>query len=214
MNGLDPTRPKELVLVAGPNGAGKTTIAKTYIASRFPFWPQVNADRVLERLQSLAPLVPGPAEAIRAAEMVDETVRCLSALGEPAIVETVLSSDKYRSLVTIARRSGLIFRLVYVSTDHADINVNRVAARVAVGGHDVPEDRIRSRWFRSMANLPWFAARADRLIVFDNSGIATRAIAKRHLGGRLEVLEETHPAGSALLAHRGMLTITLAADAS
>ena len=68
MNLLDPRRPKELILVAGPNGAGKTTIAKDYIDSRFPFWPQVNADRLLDRLRTLGSLAPRTADAIQAAE--------------------------------------------------------------------------------------------------------------------------------------------------
>ena len=198
MTTLDPTRPRELVLIGGPNGAGKTTIAKSYIATRFPFWPQVNADRLLERLLELGPLAPRPGSALTAAEMVDETVRSLCALGEPCIIETVLSSDKYKSLVDVARNSGLILRLLYVATDAPSINVERVAERVAAGGHNVPEDRIRARWHRSLSNLPWFAARADRLVVFDTSGTTIRPLALRHLGGPLEILEPSHPAAATL----------------
>lgn len=182
------------MLIGGPNGAGKTTIARSYVSARFPFWPQINADRLLERLHELGPLAPKSGTPLIAAEMVDETVRSLCALGEPCIVETVLSSDKYKSLVAVARASGLIVRLLFVATDAPSINVGRVAERVAAGGHDVPVDRIVSRWHRSLANLPWFAARADRLVVFDNSGTSIRPLALRHLGGALEVLDVDHPA--------------------
>jgi len=66
------------------------------------------------------------------------------------------------------------------------------------GGHDVPEDKIRERWSRSMDNLSWFAARADRVVVFDNSGDVPRVIALRHLGGVLELRDPQHPAGQRL----------------
>jgi predicted ABC-type ATPase len=92
----------------------------------------------------------------------------------------------------------LIVRLVYVTTTHPDINVARVAQRVLAGGHHVPEDKIRERWQRSMDNLAWFAARADRLVVVDNSGQTLTVLALRHLGGELELLAEQHPVSERL----------------
>ena len=177
------TRPAELVLVAGPNGSGKSTIADTYIEERFPIWPKLNADRLLLGLKHNKLLNPKPDPAIQAAQMVDTTASGLAVLREPFVLETVLSSPKYERLVWVARRSGLIFRLIYVTTESSDINVERVRQRVQSGGHDVPEDRIHSRWRRSMKNLGWFAERADRLIVADNSGSSLKVLALRHLGG-------------------------------
>lgn len=97
-------------------------------------------------------------------------------------VETVLSTDKYRRLVEEAKRRGLEFRLIYVLLDSPDRNVERVRLRVAKGGHDVPEDRIRARYERSLAQLPWFFDRADRAWVFDNSAATPRLVAEKHEG--------------------------------
>lgn len=193
-------RPAELVLVAGPNGSGKSTIAEDYIQRRFPIWPKLTADRLLIALEKERALTASPHPAIQAARIVDTTARCLAMLAEPFVLETVLSSDKYRPLVGTARRAGLIFRLVYVTTIHAEINVARVQQRVRAGGHDVPEDKIRDRWVSSMNNLPWFASQADRLVVVDNSGQRPRVIALRHLGGPIEIDNESerHPAGTRL----------------
>lgn len=191
-------RPAELVLVAGPNGSGKSTIAEDYIQRRFPSWPKLTADRLLIALDKEKALEPSSHPALQAAQLIDKTAKCLAMLAEPFVLETVLSSDKYQSLVSVARRAGLIFRLVYVTTVHPDINVARVQQRVRAGGHDVPEDRIMKRWARSMNNLPWFAARADRLVVVDNSGQAPRVIALRHLGGPVEIEDGRHPAGARL----------------
>lgn len=192
------TRPAELVLVAGPNGSGKTTIAEAYIQPRFPLWPKINADRLLLVLEGTTPLDTRSPPAIQAAQMVDTTAMCLAMLREPFVLETVLSSDKYKQLVPIARGVGLIFRLVYITTETPDINVERVRQRVAAGGHDVPTDRIHARWHRSMDNLEWFAARADRLVVADNSGPRLVVLALRHLGGKLEIHEPSHPASQRL----------------
>lgn len=79
--------------------------------------------------------------------------------------------------------------------------------RVLDGGHDVPEDKIHDRWHRSMGNLPWFAARADRLIVADNSGSEPVALALRHLGGELELIERNHPATRGLAPLADQLVI-------
>lgn len=150
-----------------------------------------------------------PPSPLDAARKIDETALTLATLGMPFILETVLSSDKYKPLINLARSREMVFRLVYITTETSAINVARVAMRVADGGHDVPEDRIHSRWRRSMDNLPWFAARADRLIVADNSGAKLKALALRHLGGALEIADEheQHPAGVRLSALRGTLPV-------
>lgn len=60
-------------------------------------------------------------------------------------VETVLSTDKYRRLVLEAKRRGFVVCMIFVFLSDAQLNVERVRIRVLKGGHDVPEDRIRSR---------------------------------------------------------------------
>jgi predicted ABC-type ATPase len=170
-----------------------------YIQQRFPLWPKLNADRVARALvEEEQATTAAPPQVLEAARLVDTTAQCLTLLREPFVLETVLSSDKYRSLVPAARRAGLIFRLVYVTTMHPDINVARVRQRVLAGGHDVPVDKIRERWQRSMDNLGWFAARADRLVVVDNSGQTLTLLALRHLGGELELHVDGHPASERL----------------
>jgi predicted ABC-type ATPase len=202
----------ELVLVAGPNGSGKTTITEAYLAERFPSWPRLNADQLLVdllaewRQSKSTDRPPGPLDAAR---RIDETAFTLAALGAPFILETVLSSDKYRRLIRVARSHEMVFRLVYVTTETSRINVGRVAMRVEDGGHGVPEDRIHSRWERSMDNLAWFAARADRLVVWDNSGTSLRVLGVRHLGSALELNDELrhHPAFDRLAELRGMVPV-------
>jgi predicted ABC-type ATPase len=107
-------------------------------------------------------------------------------------VETVLSTDKYQKLVSFAHERGFGVRLVYVYLKTPDINVDRVAARVSKGGHDVPEDKIRSRWTRSFKQLAWFLANADRTDIFDNSEAEPRLVLSRQ-GPELEVYGKLIP---------------------
>lgn len=193
----------ELVVVAGPNGSGKTTVVSAYIDERFPRLPKLNADAVALELRGADAGLTGDELAERAASIVDARAHRLAGDATPFVIETVLSSDKYRGLVELARARGLIFRLVYITTVDPATNVERVRQRVASGGHDVPEDRIRSRWTRSMDNLPWFAVRADRLLVADNSGEAPVVLALRHLGGPIELARPAHPASQRLARHVG-----------
>lgn len=86
------------------------------------------------------------------------------------LVETVLSSDKFQPRVTEALDAGFRLGLVFVTLRSAALNVARVADRVIEGGHDVPTDRVLARRERSHAAFGWFAARAHRGLLIDNTG--------------------------------------------
>ncbi|MGB7077506.1 MAG: hypothetical protein WBD53_09985 [Xanthobacteraceae bacterium] len=105
-----------------------------------------------------------------------EAVRRIEAWLETSInahqsvgVETVLSTSKYRRLVRAAKRRGFEIRLIYVILETPDLNVERVRLRVRKGGHDVPVEKVRERWARSLRQLPWFLNQADWALIFDNS---------------------------------------------
>lgn len=58
------------------------------------------------------------------------------------------------------------------------MNVARVAARVAHGGHNVDEGKIRSRYVKSLANIKHLMALCDILHVYDNTEEPVRIIRK------------------------------------
>ncbi len=99
-------------------------------------------------------------------------------------VETVLSSPKYRSLVERAHARGFQVSMIYVLLDSPELQIERVRIRVEGGGHDVPEDKIRSRRTRSFEQLAWFAEHVDRLAVFDNSSGEPILVASKSLDRR------------------------------
>ena len=69
-----------------------------------------------------------------------------------------------------AQREGYRTCLYFVGTDDPAINISRVRNRVKQGGHDVPEEKITSRYHRSLDSLMDAIYHTDRAFVFDNSG--------------------------------------------
>jgi len=94
-------------------------------------------------------------------------------------VETVLSTPKYRRLVTHAKARGFLIRLIYVVLDSPERNIERVRLRVLRGGHDVPEAKIIDRYWRSLGQLPWFLHEADEARIYDNSGSEPILVAEK-----------------------------------
>jgi predicted ABC-type ATPase len=84
-------------------------------------------------------------------------------------LETVMSSPDKVALLEKAQRLGYRTYLYYVATDDPDINISRVRSRVKLGGHDVPEDKIVSRYGRSLDLLMEAIRHSNRAYIFDNS---------------------------------------------
>ena len=83
--------------------------------------------------------------------------------------ETVMSSPDKVALLEKAQRLGYRTYLYFIATEDPSINVARVKARVNLGGHDVPEDKIVSRYARSLDLLLEAVKHTNRAYLFDNS---------------------------------------------
>lgn len=169
-------------IVAGPNGSGKSSLYGTSDIEDFSrsVWI-INPDLLAARLRSAERLDPLTAnlEALRRIEAwLDASIQTHQTVG----VETVLSTDKYRRLVDAAHSRGFEFRLLYVMLDSPARNIERVRIRVERGGHAVDEDKIVERYYRSLAQLPWFVEQADRAVMFDNTGTSPREMARKRNG--------------------------------
>lgn len=185
------TRPT-LWIVAGPNGSGKSSLYGNTDIDAFDqsVWI-INPDLLTARIAEVEGL--GLHEAnlqavIRIETWLEASIQAHQTIG----VETVLSTDKYRRLVTAAKDRQFEFRFIFVMLASPDLNVQRVRLRVEKGGHDVPEDRVRARWSRSLAQLPWFLDQADQAAIFDNSGAVPWLIGRKEQGRIL--VDPTAPA--------------------
>ncbi len=169
-------------IVGGPNGSGKSSLYGNTEIEAFDqsVWI-INPDLLTQRIQSVEelPLHEANLQAVlRIETWLEASIRAYQTVG----VETVLSTDKYRRLVLEAKQRQFEFRLIFVMLTSPDLNVLRVRVRVGKGGHDVPENKIRDRWTRSLAQLPWFLDRADQAAIFDNSGQVPRLVGKKRQG--------------------------------
>lgn len=108
--------------------------------------------------------------------------------------ETVMSSPDKVAFLQKAQQAGYRTYLYFVATEDADINVSRVKYRVQVGGHPVAEDKIRSRYVRSLELLPQAVAHADRAYIFDNSGAERVWVAEVTDGLEIEMKTDEMPA--------------------
>lgn len=170
------------VIVAGPNGSGKSSAyqdTETQFADR-TIWI-VNPDLLTARLQAAENLALRDAN-LAAVQRIEAWLDASMAVHKSVGVETVLSTDKYRRLVTRAKGLGFEVWLFYVVLDSPDRNVERVRARVIKGGHHVEEADIRRRYAKSLAQLPWFLEAADTAILYDNSGTKARRVGRKQDG--------------------------------
>jgi predicted ABC-type ATPase len=84
--------------------------------------------------------------------------------------ETVMSHHSKVEFLEQAQRDGYRTYLYFVATDDPAINISRVRNRVQQGGHGVPEEKITSRYHRSLDLLMDAIYHTNRTFVFDNSG--------------------------------------------
>ncbi len=151
-----------VVALAGPNGTGKSTFYRAFLADsglRF-----VNADQLAQQLN---------VDPYRAAELADAVRRELIARNESFIFETVFSDpvgDKIAFLLNAVSR-GYTVALYFVGIDSAQTSRERVGMRVEKGGHDVPSDKIKSRYARTMENLRKALMSLPNINVYDNSDL-------------------------------------------
>jgi predicted ABC-type ATPase len=175
-----PERPQPLVLVlAGPNGSGKTTLQEQYRADAVDLGlpsaaPElyINPD-VIRRSPEIKALRGSALDLDLAAQNAAYLRRQeLMAAGESFVFETVMSHPSRLVELEQLREKGYQVVLAFVATRDPDINVRRVNYRVFSGtttGHDVPEDRVRARYARTLALLPAAIELADETFIYDNS---------------------------------------------
>ncbi len=108
--------------------------------------------------------------------------------------ETVMSSPDKVNFLHKAQQAGYRTYLYFVATEDADINVSRVQHRVAMGGHPVPEEKIRQRYTRSLALLADAVTYANRAYIFDNSGTERLWVAEVTEGQEIEMKTDQMPA--------------------
>jgi predicted ABC-type ATPase len=151
-----------LVAVAGPNGAGKTTFFHSHLKPaglRF-----LNADEVARELDI---------DAYGAARVVRELREELVKQRESFVFETVLSDPVGEKVgfLQAAAQAGYTVVLCFIGLSGPETSEQRVAMRVAQGGHDVPSEKLVSRFPRTLANLRSAIRELPHVLIFDNDDL-------------------------------------------
>lgn len=157
---------QRILLIAGPNGAGKTTFAKIFLPEA-DYRDFINADLIA---LGLSPFDPDRA-AQRAARLMLEEMDLHVKHRSSFALETTLSGRGYAAQIPKWRASGYHVKLVFLSLPNAEMAVQRVAARVAQGGHAIPEAIIRRRFAAGLLNFQTlYKPLVNAWALYDNSG--------------------------------------------
>lgn len=168
-----------IYVLAGTNGAGKSSVAGAMFLARGTKY--FNPDEVASRIRFAR---PGLSEAEANGEAWRQGKRLLErAIAERLnfAFETTLGGNTIAALLSSALSAGIEVRIWYVGLRSVELHIARVKARVARGGHPIPEEMIRERYDRSRLNLIRVSPRLTELRVYDNSDEADP-----HAGGSPE----------------------------
>lgn len=162
-----PHQPAGIEVLAGTNGAGKSSVAGA--AFRRAGGDYFNPDEATRRIRAARPDL-SEAEANSTAWLQGK--RLLEQAIDEHIdlaFETTLGGHTIAELLERAIEEGLDVRIWFVGLEAPERHIARVQARVALGGHDIPEGKIRERYEASRLNLLRLLPRLTELRLYDNS---------------------------------------------
>lgn len=155
-----------LYIIAGCNGAGKTTASVTIFPEILQCDQFVNADYIA---YGLSPFNVNSV-AIEAGRIMLQRIKELMEQGADFAIETTLATRSYVSLINKAKQRGYEVSLIYIWLNSPELALQRVAERVKKGGHDIPQEVVKRRYFNGIFNLfRLFIPICDSWIVADNS---------------------------------------------
>lgn len=174
-----------VVAVAGPNGAGKTTFYEAHLKpSGLRF---LNADVLAGELGM---------DAYSAAEIAARLRQEFLSQRQSFVFETVFSNPAGDKLAILKRALEQDYNVVlcFIGIAGVERSEERVAMRVSQGGHDVPGDKLKTRFPRTMANLKQAIRLLPSVLIFDNDDLRTPfRLAAVFQGGRAVFLAKSIP---------------------
>ena len=180
------TRTKYIYIIAGSNGSGKTTFARTFLPEYAQCRHFVNSDLIA---QGLSPFSPQGA-AMKAGRLVLEQIDDLAKKGLDFGFETTLAGKSYITRLKDLKENGYSLHLFFLWIPSVDLAIERIKDRVTKGGHHVPTQDVRRRFFRGIRNLfKFYRPILDSWILLDNSSTTPGLIVKEK-GSHLTVIDK------------------------
>ena len=173
-----------IVVISGPNGAGKTTAAPALLNDALHVSHFVNADTIAQGLSAFAP----EKAAIQAGRAMLQRIHQLADEDENFAFETTLASRTFAPWICSLKKKDYLFHLSFLMLDSATLAVSRVAERVKMGGHSVPEETIRRRYKSGLKNFfGLYKDMADSWQLYDNSTEGQLALIASKMNNQFEV---------------------------
>ena len=167
---------KQLYIIAGCNGAGKTTASFTILPEVLGCKEFINADEIAKGLSPFQP----ESVAVQAGRIMLARMDELLQKGETFAFETTLATKSYKQKIEWAQANGYEVTLLFFWLDSPNIAKERVAQRVAEGGHNIPLETIERRYYNGIANLfTIYIDMVDICYIFDNSEGRKELIAQK-----------------------------------
>ena len=166
----------KLYIIAGCNGAGKTTASFTILPEVLGCKEFINADEIAKGLSPFQP----ESVAMQAGRIMLARMDELLQKGETFAFETTLATKSYKQKIEWAQANGYEVTLLFFWLRNVTMAKERVAQRVAEGGHSIPSQTIERRYHNGIGNL--FAIYMDMVdicYIFDNSEGRKELIAQK-----------------------------------
>ncbi|MFZ4057973.1 MAG: zeta toxin family protein [Ferruginibacter sp.] len=155
-----------LYIISGCNGAGKTTASFTILPEMLDCKEFVNADEIAKGLSPFQP----ESVSFQAGRLMIERINELIKNNVDFAFETTLTTLSYLNTIKLAKEKGYTVTLLFFWLNDVNLAIERVKIRVTEGGHNIPEETIRRRYFRGINNLiNKFIKLCDFWIVINNS---------------------------------------------
>jgi len=156
-----------IFVLAGVNGAGKSSIGGAALQARGV--PYFNPDLAARELMRAHPGLDQQAANAQAWEIGRAGLARALRDGLNYAFETTLGAHTLTAMLLDGAQGGAEVHVWYAGLASPELHVRRVRSRVAAGGHDIPEDKIRQRYASRRANLVRLLPRLASLRVYDNS---------------------------------------------
>ena len=140
---------KRIIVIAGPNGAGKTTLARELLPNEANTPTFINADLLAAGLNPFQP----ERAAFQAGRTMLEMIDACVSRGENFAFETTLSGRGYARMIPRWQELGYRVTLIFLRLPSPEAAIARVRQRVEMGGHNIPEEDIRRRFYGGWRNL-------------------------------------------------------------
>jgi predicted ABC-type ATPase len=170
----------KLYIISGCNGSGKTTASYGVLPEMLECSQFVNSD---EFAKSLSPFSPESAS-IQASRFMLLKIKYLFQKRKNFSIETTLATRSLIKMIRESQKNGYNVTVLYFWLSSPELAIARVRARVAIGGHNIPEDTIRRRYHMGLDYFfHQYVPLCDRWILADNSEIPFTVVAEGSKNG-------------------------------